>query len=400
MQLRTFIAAALVALSSHTAKADEFETNLTGTVSFVVGQLPATKPALAALGVTVGAQVSATIRIESDVMSVPTSNPDIIQWLEPTKSLVITIGSYQIVQDVPKLFEGLNFIQVGDDLPGGGTVADTYSVTTPMTDTDLILAGSFGPGKVTGSLLFSDFDGKTGSDDGVIQDLSAYPVATAIFGGEGGSISILWSTGGTGGGPGGSTYDPAKCTKDHLKGAAKFGKAVLACKAKRAKQPAEKDPFGTKENACVTKAFEKFQVALGKAGAKAAKKGGVCTLPDVEGIAAELAFLNALATLTDAVLTDFDADDKNDRVLRGKLLKAAASQWAKDAAAYAKDATKPNADKLAKALDKSSAALVKQADKAIEKAAAKGVVYTGPSASQLTDDVRAIVDDFVALTGG
>jgi hypothetical protein len=64
--------------------------------------------------------------------------------------------------------------------------------------------------------------------------------------------------------------------------------------------------------------------------------------------------------------------------------------------AHAKDAKDPDAGKLADALARGRERFLAKSGKALERAAANGVVYAGPTPSALGDSIDALVADFVA----
>ena len=91
---------------------------------------------------------------------------------------------------------------------------------------------------------------------------------------------------------------------------------------------------------------------------------------------------------------------KDDRSFRGKLLKAAAAQAAKDLKAYAKNAKKPNEAKLEKQLLASRDKTLKVVGKAVDKAEAQGLLIGNVTPLNLATEVRSLVDAFVRDAGG
>lgn len=397
--------AILVALALHAvvapARAEEVQTDLTGKV-LIVSLSPSAPAGLAAAlqahGVVVGANASVSFRVESTTRPTPNGS-DFAQYHGAITSMTIQIGSYTASQLVPPGLEMLNLIQVGDNV-SGPPVGDSVLMSTPGIDTDDLLHGAL-PGSVTLNVSVFDFSGpNASSDDGVIQDAKKYDFGNAAVGGGYGSINITLNLSGGGGGGGGKNVGPGFCRKAQLLAASKLGRKVFQCTARRAQQPSTKDPLGQKEQACLDKAGDLFEVQFAKSLQKAMKKGGMCTLASLgaEGVTEDL--LAAVDGVVQQVIAGADTDNPKDRALRAKLLRAAAGQWGKDAAAYAVDAFKPNATKLLKKLGASRSRLEAQAAKAIAAATKKGVVYAGPDGPALANAVRAAVEDFLELAGG
>ncbi len=382
----------IAAVGGDPARAEEVPFQVTGEVLTVLPANQTAANALAAAGVVEGAQATVAFTIES---TTPASEEDPFSFYpEAIVAMTVQVGSYLAMLDPPPGFESLILVQVGDNEPGGLPLADSYLLSTPGTDGMLLHSA------VNSVTLFASFfhnGGAAGSDQSVIQDPFAYEIGTAQVGGLNGSITIRLHIGNGGGGPG---VGPGFCQKRQLLAGAKLSRSALKCMGKRAQQPPEKDPEGEKQAACIAKAAGKFAQQFAAAVAKTMKKGGVCALPGTEQQNAADALVGSAETLGAELLTEVDTADKNDRVLRGKLFKAAAAQCGKDMAAHAKDVFKPSPDKLGKKLAASRAATVKKADKAIAVAGNKGVTYTGPTASEIADSVTAIVDGFVALTAG
>jgi len=377
--------------------AEEVPFGVTGTVSQVLPTNQPTADALAAAGVFVGAAATVDFTVESTT-PVNEGETEFSFYTGALTSLTGSIGTYTIQKNIPFGFESLNFVQVGDDEPGGLPVADSWTLTTPSLDGGVlhtISQTSF----ATTTLQFFDNSGGAGTDEGVIQDPAGYQFATAVFGGANGTVLVTLDIG-NGGGGGGPVVGPGLCARGQLQAAAKLTKSAFKCHAKRAQQPPEKDPKGQKLAACLDKAAEKFAKQFAAAVAKAAKKGGPCLLAGTESQNASDQLTEHVEVLTEGLLIGADTAEKLDRVLRGKLLKASAAQAGKDLAAHGKDAFKPNAGKLALKLAKSRAATLKKAQKAIDAATNKGVIYAGPTAEEIADGISALVDSFVLLTEG
>jgi len=200
-------------------------------------------------------------------------------------------------------------------------------------------------------------------------------------------------------GGGGSTVDPtALARQGQLKAAAKLGKSVLKGLGKLAAASPDKDPLGTKETALLQDSSDTFGIKFVAAVTKALKKGGSAPLGEADKQAATDYLMTGLVAQSDAIKAGMDVNDPADRALRGKLLKALAAACSADFMAHSADAKKPDADKLATKLAKSHATLAKAVGKALDKAAAQGVVYAGPDATAISDALTEFVDGFVDLT--
>ncbi|HEX5009966.1 MAG TPA: hypothetical protein VFY71_06155 [Planctomycetota bacterium] len=376
------------------ARAGEVTTTLHGKVAQITG--PAAT-ALGTHGVTVGATVTTTWTLESTTPGDSTSSPAYTFYHQAIKSLSVSIGSWQATQSLPPLLADLDFVQVGDESPGGG-IGDTYLLADLLVDTDLILTGA-NPGATCASLfVFADADAKTISDEGVIQDPSKFLVGTGAIAGATSSIAIAWDT--QPGGGGGQSVGPGLAQRGQLKAAGNFGSKLLKIFGKSASQPPDADPFGAKEAAAVDKAGEKFNQQFLAAVNKALKKGGTAPLPASSQAEAADSLQEDVGALEASLLTGANPDDKFDRQLRGKLFKAAAVQCSADMTAFSVHAFKPNPTKLADKLDKAEDALLKKVATALAAAEKKGVVYTGPSGAEIAAAVFAMADEFNQLTQG
>ncbi len=378
-------------------QAEDVAYAVTGTVSQVLPTDQPTADALAAAGVFVGASAL----VEFTVESTTPANAGVSGFSFYTgavTSLTGSIGTYTIIKNVPFSFGALNFVQVGDDEPGGLPVADSWTLTTPSADGGVLQTGSQNS-YVTTTLQFLDNDGDAGSDEGVVQDPTRYDFGSAIFGGVKGTVVVTLDIG-LGGGAGGPLVGPGFCARGQLRAASKLCKSALRCHAKRARQPPDKDPLGEKLALCLEKAAGTFAKRFAAAVAKAGKKGGPCLLAGSENQAASDMLIDGVEVLTAGLLIGADPFDKSDRALRGKLLRTAATQAGKDLAAQARHAFKPNPDKLALKLAKSRAATLAKAQQAIDVATTHGVTYAGPTAGEIADGVTVLVDTFVTLTEG
>jgi hypothetical protein len=194
------------------------------------------------------------------------------------------------------------------------------------------------------------------------------------------------------------------CQAGQLKALGALCKQVFACESKRAKKPS-KDVDGSRLAECRGKADAKFASSWDKNFQKAAKKGDVCGIDDAlpaADVAAALIGAPA-AERTAAILTDWDeaAGNKDDDKLRSSLLKEAGAHCSKLLTTDAKQMQKRNDAKRDSAREKARAKFVGKGDKAIQKAGAKGVVYTGPAPTDLADeDTEAVATATTATFNG
>jgi T5SS/PEP-CTERM-associated repeat protein len=184
------------------------------------------------------------------------------------------------------------------------------------------------------------------------------------------------------------------CQGGQLKALGTLCKQVFACESKRAKKPA-KDPDGSGLAGCVGKADDKFASAWDKNFQKASKKGDVCGIDSAQPAADVAAVLvgGPAAELTAAILTGWDetAEDKDDDKLRSSLLKEAGAHCSKLLTTDGKQMQKRNDAKRNSAREKARDRFEGKADKAIQKAGSRGVVYAGPDPATLADETTELV---------
>jgi hypothetical protein len=398
---RTSLLLASMCLLAGFARADEITTNLTGKVMAINGTgNPDAVSQLAALGVHVGSKVTGSITIESTTPGFPVQGPpyDFMQYNDAVTDFSLAAGSWELSFVAPPGFT-VDFVTVADDAttPGTKFKFDSWAASAQATDTDLIL--SDGPLVDYGSSLFNfvQLPPKASKDDGLVQDLAKYTSDRSFaFAGSGGVISIQFDKAGGGGG---GTVDPtALARQGELRAAAKLGKSVLKGLGVLAAAGPDKDPLGTKETALLQDSSDTFGIKFVAAVNKALKKGGSAPLDAGDKQAATDYLMQGLTAQADAITKGTDTASKDDRALRGKILKALAAECSADFLAHSKDAKKPDADKLADKLAKSRATLAKLVGKALDQAAKQGVVYEGPGADQLSDDLTTFIDGFVELT--
>jgi len=389
------LAAAAVLWLSASAAAEEVTQLITGRVTIVnvpETAAPGTADLLLNLGVAVDAPVTLSFTVESTTPGQVIVDP-YTTYVGAVVGYELSVGGYVAVLD-PEALSG-NSVQVGNDvvIP---PKSDSYTVAALGDEPRTVLKGS-GPFDVlVFNAVFADADGKTISNEAVVQDASRFTFGSGAVGGLNGTIAFALDLDG-----GGPVFDPtALARQGQLKAASKFGSSVLAAEARFAKAARTVDPQGDKLAAAIGKAEDKFGAQFVKAVEKALQKGGSAPLPASALDEVSTGLRAGFDTLADTLLAGVVVDDKDDRVLRGKLLSAAAKQLGAEFAAHAKHAKKPVLEKLEAKLASSRAALLKAAQKALDAAAAKGVAYGGPSPDELADAVSALVDEFVALTQG
>jgi hypothetical protein len=181
------------------------------------------------------------------------------------------------------------------------------------------------------------------------------------------------------------------CRRAQLRAAGTLCAAQLACRAQAVARP-DKDPQGTKRDACLAKALGAAErgVAAAIAGGGCTFTGPAATLTDPVAAAA-LAVEEAIAAGVDVV--------PGDAALRGKLIRksggACRSAFAAEARFAKHGRTVQHADDRAEV----GAAFVKRAGSAIARAAAKGVVYDGAAPADVLGSIDELVDEAAAAVG-
>jgi hypothetical protein len=407
----TRLALALPALAclATPAAAGDLITQVQGTISEVSTRTPGVEDELAARGVVLGADVMVEFIIDSEAPLFTTVDPGIQVYSPAVTSAVVSVGSYSAVYSPSAGPSVSNILTVGNDLPiFPPFFQDTYVTAAPGTDTDDLLTGT--GGRVNLVFGFGDINGSSMSDNGVVQDPGNFLIGSGLVSGDDGSITIDFDLdtvdfennddGGGGGQNGDDDPITALARKGQLAAASRFARRVLATEARFAKAPPTKDPLGQKQGALIDKASDAFGKQFLNAVNKALKKGGQSPLPASAKDAVVADLLEDLLGFSAGPQAGADVDDKRDRALRGKLLRAAARLGAFDLAAHSKNAAKPS---LAKLLSKRAAGrikLTKQVNKALAVAAKQGIVYSGPTPAQLADSIESLVDAFAELTEG
>jgi len=389
------VACTISGATSGAASAAEIETRLPGRVIAIedAGGHESTF-LLAQRGLQVGTAVSITLTFEDS--AAPVSEDGGTAYARGVVAMALSAGLYQV--SYARLTGGVvpsRVLCINDANEGQGPV-DTYSVRAPTAmDSGDIIRGGADKAPPTMTLTATDPDGAAMIDESLIQDVLRFPTSGVrlVVMGDGGTISIAV-------GEDTSAADTLLCRRGQLAAASKFSGSYFSCRARRASKPAVKDLGGVKEEKCLAKARSKFEKAFRKAATKAERKGRGCVLGADAAESTAQVLVDAMAGLTSALLDESDRLDKVDRVLRGKLLKAAAAQASKDLKAYLKHAKKPNQGKLDTQLVANRVKTVQAAGKALDKAVAGGIDIGALSATSLADSVRALVQAFVASIGG
>jgi hypothetical protein len=174
------------------------------------------------------------------------------------------------------------------------------------------------------------------------------------------------------------------CRVEQLQAAGKLCKRQLACEAKQAKSL-----DAGRRDACVAAAAASFAASWDAAVAAGAAEGG-CYEPSDAASMAPLVTSAALAA--ELEIGDGDAADADDRALRAKLLKQAASLCASDLGAWKKEAMRSDPAKLTRSLDKARGRFVSGGGTAIDKARSRGVTYDGANLDRVADALELMAN--------
>lgn len=393
LSVRIAAASLLAACLLAPAVALDVPTQLTGRVLLIRETAQSGLVAdLAQLGVTIGTPV--TIDYTIDDTSVASPNQQVsTTYLDSVVTLVVAAGQYEARYDRQPADVGKSTVTVTNDRGAGATV-DGYTVQATVFDNDVVGAGTL-QSPLTAAVTLLDGTAAAISDEEIIQDASRFPglgsVVTLV--GANGNVVIQLDDPAPKG-------DTGRCTKAQLAAAGKLASSVLKCRAKWAGQPASKDPADAKVAACIDKARGKFTIRFAKAILSADRKGQACRFEIIDAGPTADSLIDDLSDLVDSLLVGADRDDKTDRGLRLKILKAAASQAGKDLAAHGKAASKPNPAKLQAQLASSRTKAIRSIDKALSKAQKKGADTTGLDSADIVDAVRQLTQNHAAVIGG
>ena len=296
-----------------------------------------------------------------------------------------------------------SFTATGGDPPGPGAVLnkvaivdhptgvelDTMDIFRSGSDTDSILDGNDPNGIQLIVHLFDPSGDSSTSTQLGDQTPSHYPSMTGTIFGKHGEIdfsAVVQS-------PPADTS--AKCRVAQLGAAGALCKSTLTCLAAHEKAPA-KDPGGVKLDTCRTKADARFVAAWDRAAATAASKGLTCRTTDSGAIA-----VGHVDDAVDAVLALADTINPPQPALVSSWLAAAGSACSAAVKAESKNVTKPDPSKLAQLRASADAKLTAAAQKALDKAKNKGVVFDPePDVAAFIASLDALVDEILSEVNG
>jgi hypothetical protein len=376
-----------LALLSSRAGASQVSYHLSGVVTQVTGSATS---GVSALGVQHDAPVSIDWTIETTTPALsynPAVNSTEYRATTPTNGIVsitIKIGDWTATADpnAPADVQ-VNRIIVG----GGGTQlapGQTLDISRTSTDTGQLVSDDAPNQALIVLNLLAPNGGASTSNALGDQNPSAYPESTGEVVGKNGEIDFSI------GGP-----DPtAKCRAAQIADAGVLCQSTLACRATHAKSP-DKDPMSAKLDACLQKAHDKFVAAFDKAAANAASRGLFCGTSE-DGAA----FADDFATAEAAVVTVVDSVSPQNPAVVSSWYSGAGAMCSAAAKAESKTVTRPTT-KLALLRESARLKLGAAAQKAVDKAEAKGVVFDpAPDVAGLVESIDLLVDDVVAAANG
>jgi hypothetical protein len=182
------------------------------------------------------------------------------------------------------------------------------------------------------------------------------------------------------------------CRRAQLRAAGGLCREQLACRARAIAHP-ERDPQGTKRDACLLRA----RSAADRRFASAVAAGGCLFAGPVETLHAPVSE-TALALET-AIAAGLDAGLPADAALRAKLLRKAGAACRAAFAAEARFAVHESEGRRARQRSDAALAFEDRGSGAIERAARKGVVYDGAAPEDASAQIDALVDEVAASAG-
>ncbi|HTO52335.1 MAG TPA: hypothetical protein VMR50_03030 [Myxococcota bacterium] len=186
-----------------------------------------------------------------------------------------------------------------------------------------------------------------------------------------------------------------KCRASQLASAATLCQSSLKCLAAHAKAP-DKDPMGTKRDACLDKARTKFVAAFDKAAAGAASRGLGCGTEE-DGAALDADFDSAQAH----VVAIADAVQPPDAPVLSSWYSGGASMCSTGLKAESKDASKPTPGKVERVREDARIKLTVAAGKAVDAAQKKGVTFDpAPDVAGLVESIDLLIDDLANAING
>jgi hypothetical protein len=179
------------------------------------------------------------------------------------------------------------------------------------------------------------------------------------------------------------------CRRSQLRAAGGLCRAHARCEARRAGRP-ESDPGGALRDACVADAAARFDRRI----EKAALRGGCLWAP----LAADARsfVVPPLEAVESGLLTGADPVSRDDAKLRKSLLRSAGAACAGGFAAEVRFAKHGDEIRRAQQRAKASARLVERAERAVSRAAERGVSFAGTPPGDAADALDLLVDEFAA----
>ena len=200
--------------------------------------------------------------------------------------------------------------------------------------------------------------------------------------------------------PAAAAYPTDTCVALKMGAAAKYCQAHLKAYSKWQKDPAA---GASRRDQAITKAEGKFSATWAKADTKSAAKGVDCSQTTYTQAESESDIRTAVLALEAAIAAGVDNDNKNDRVCRSKVTKAASALCAGFLKSESKHLKKRSKDRervrLSAARAKASSKFSAKLAKAVSKAAAKGTVCdAGNAFAGISGAVDAVGGDVVINT--
>ncbi|MGI9430836.1 MAG: CAP domain-containing protein, partial [Myxococcota bacterium] len=181
----------------------------------------------------------------------------------------------------------------------------------------------------------------------------------------------------------GSSDSLARCQADQLRALAKLCRADLACRAQGARN-AGSDRAQEKLSACLARHREGFEKKFGRAAERAASELTVCTLSDSPAAVASQLQVDT-AALAASVTAGQDEANSADGKLRSSLLRDGAKLCSAALAAESKHARKADVSKRDIRRTKARVRFDGRTERSVDKAANRGVSYTGATGGAIGD---------------
>jgi hypothetical protein len=182
------------------------------------------------------------------------------------------------------------------------------------------------------------------------------------------------------------------CRRAQLRAAGKLCRAQLGCRAEAIARP-DRDPQGTKRDACLAKA----RAAADRSFAAAVAAGGCVFTGPVETLHAPVS--QAAEALETALSTGLDAALAADAALRAKLLRKAGGACRSGFEAEVRFAKHGSEGRRARERSNAAVGFEDRAEGVIARAARRGVVYDGAAPEDASAQIDALVDEVAASAG-